>query len=178
MTGEPCLLEKVRCLDLCSWRARCHDLSDTESRIANRTIPKIAAWNRQKLRSENQKNESNRMRSNWIAENWFRIAIRIASYQCLKRPWNRTILNHLIREWPRHCRKVYWTKMVQNGHFGQNDLILNWILAFARPKWTKMAHLVHFGLKGSISVHLNQVRQPHSGHSWSTLDSESPIQCH
>ena len=35
--------------------------------------------------------------------------------------------------------------MVQNGpndHFGQNDLIPNWISAFARPKWTKM---VHFG---------------------------------
>ena len=46
------------------------------------------------------------------------------------------------REWPRYCRKAYWTKMVQNGpneHFGQNDLIPNWILAFARPK------LVHFG---------------------------------
>ena len=44
--------------------------------------------------------------------------------------------------------------MVQNGpndHFGQNDLIPNWILAFARPKWTKM---VHFGLKRSIFVHL------------------------
>ena len=30
------------------------------------------------------------------------------------------------KEWPRYCRKVYWTKMVQNGqidHFGQNDLI-------------------------------------------------------
>ena len=45
--------------------------------------------------------------------------------------------------------------MVQNGpndHFGQNDLIPNWILAFARPKWTKMVHVgpfwpeeVHFG---------------------------------
>ena len=49
------------------------------------------------------------------------------------------------REWPRYCRKVCWTKMVQNGpndHFGQNDIIPNWILAFARPKWTKM---VHFG---------------------------------
>ena len=45
------------------------------------------------------------------------------------------------REWPPHCQKVYWTKMAQNGpndHFGQNDLIPNWILAFARPKWTKM----------------------------------------
>ena len=44
--------------------------------------------------------------------------------------------------------------MVQNGpndHFGQNDLLPNWILAFARPKWTKM---VHFGLKRSILVHL------------------------
>ena len=45
--------------------------------------------------------------------------------------------------------------MVQNGpndHFGQNDLIPNWILASARPKWTKMVHVgpfwpeeVHFG---------------------------------
>ena len=35
--------------------------------------------------------------------------------------------------------------MDQNGpndHFGQNDLIPNWILAFAKPKWTKM---VDFG---------------------------------
>ena len=59
-----------------------------------------------------------------------------------------------IREWPRYCRKVYWTKMVQNGpndHFGQHDLNPNWILAFARPKWTKM---VHFGLKRSVLVHL------------------------
>ena len=58
------------------------------------------------------------------------------------------------REWPRYCRKVYWTKMVQNGpddHFGQNGLILNWILAFARPKWSI---LVHSGLKRSILVHL------------------------
>ena len=34
------------------------------------------------------------------------------------------------REWPQYCRKVYWTKMVQDGpndHFGQNDLIPNWI---------------------------------------------------
>ena len=59
------------------------------------------------------------------------------------------------REWPRYCRKVCWTKMVQNGpndHFGQNGRIPNWILAFARPKWTKMVHFgpfwpeeVHFG---------------------------------
>ena len=44
--------------------------------------------------------------------------------------------------------------MVQNGpndHFGQNDLVPNWILAFTRPKWTKM---VHFGRKGTILVHL------------------------
>ena len=62
---------------------------------------------------------------------------------------------NLNREWPRYCRKVYWTRMVQNGpndHFGQNDLIPNRILAFARPKWTKMVHVgpfwpeeVHFG---------------------------------
>ena len=39
-----------------------------------------------------------------------------------------------------------------NNHFGQKDLIPNWILSFARPKWTKMVHLgpfwpeeVHFG---------------------------------
>ena len=61
----------------------------------------------------------------------------------------------LDREWPQYSRKVYWTKMVQNGpndHFGQNDLIPNWILAFARPKWTKMVHFgpfwpdeIHFG---------------------------------
>ena len=44
---------------------------------------------------------------------------------------------------PQYCRKVC-LNMVQNGHFdhfGQNDLIPNWILA-------------HFGLKRSILVHL------------------------
>ena len=33
-------------------------------------------------------------------------------------------------------------KCSPNDHFGQNDLIRNWILAFNGPKWTKM---VHFG---------------------------------
>ena len=53
----------------------------------------------------------------------------------------------ISRAWPRYCRKVYWTTMVQNGpkdHFGQNDLIPNWILAFARqngPKWSILVHL-------------------------------------
>ena len=33
---------------------------------------------------------------------------------------NRTGLKHFRRkEWPRYCRKVYWTKMIQNG---QDDL--------------------------------------------------------
>ena len=44
--------------------------------------------------------------------------------------------------------------MVQNGpndHFGQNDLIPNWILAFDGPKWSI---LVHSGLKRSSLVHL------------------------
>ena len=43
--------------------------------------------------------------------------------------------------------------MAQNGKndlFGQNGLILHWILAFASPKWTKLVHvgpffLVHSG---------------------------------
>ena len=74
----------------------------------------------------------------------------------------RAILNffNLCREWPRHCRKVHWTKMAQNGpkdHFGRNDLIPIRILAFARPKWTKM------------------VRQPYSGHSclWALRDRDA-----
>ena len=61
------------------------------------------------------------------------------------------------KESPQYCRKVYWTKMVQNGpndHFGQNDLIPNWILVFARPKWTKMVHFGPFWPKRSILVHL------------------------
>ena len=53
----------------------------------------------------------------------------------------QTFRNYKSREWPRYCRKVYWTKMVQH------DLIPNWILAFARPKWSI---LVHFSLKRSI----------------------------
>ena len=62
------------------------------------------------------------------------------------------------REWPRYCRKEYWTKMGQNGpndHFGQNDLIPNRILAFARPKWTKM---VHFGQFWPEEVHFGPFR--------------------
>ena len=48
--------------------------------------------------------------------------------------------------------------MVQNGpndHFGQNDLIPNWILAFARPEWTKM---VHFGPSWPEEVHFGPFR--------------------
>ena len=59
--------------------------------------------------------------------------------------------NLLTREWPRYCRKVHWTKMVQSGpndHFGQNDLIPNRILAFARPKWTKMVQFGPFWPEG------------------------------
>ena len=69
--------------------------------------------------------------------------------------YESTLVRQTKWEWPRYCRKVYWIKTVQNGpndHFGQNDLIPNWILAFARPKWTKMVHFgpfwpgeVHFG---------------------------------
>ena len=62
------------------------------------------------------------------------------------------------KEWPRYCRKAYWTKMVQNGqndHFGQEDLIPNWILAFARPKWTKM---VHFGPFWPKEVYFGRLR--------------------
>ena len=58
-----------------------------------------------------------------------------------------------VRGWPQYCRKLYWTKMDQNGpndHFGRNDLIPNRIFAFVRPKWTKT---VHFGLERSILVH-------------------------
>ena len=50
------------------------------------------------------------------------------------------------------CTGPKWTKMAQYDHFGQNDLIPNWILVFARPKWTKRVHFgpfwpkeVHFG---------------------------------
>ena len=63
-----------------------------ESRIAR--FPESRARNRQKFHSEKQKSELNRSR---IAENRFRIAIRIAAYiyiyiyQCLRRPWNCTI---------------------------------------------------------------------------------------
>ena len=39
----------------------------------------------------------------------------------------RTDSISLSRAWPRYCRKVYWTKMVQNGpndHFGHNILAI------------------------------------------------------
>ena len=48
--------------------------------------------------------------------------------------------------------------MVQNGpydHFGQNDLIPNWILALNEPKWTKMVHFGPFWLEG---VHFGPFR--------------------
>ena len=45
-----------------------------KSRIAR--FPELRAWNRKKIRSEELKHESNRSR---IAENRFRIAIRIAN---------------------------------------------------------------------------------------------------
>ena len=86
------------------------------------------------------------------------------------------------REWPRYCRKVYWTKMVQNGpngHFGQNDLIPNWILAFARPKWTKM---VHFGPFWPEEVHFGPFRSanrtlaiPELGRDMRMLISEAEV---
>ena len=52
------------------------ELSGTESQIVRFT--ELRAWNRQKFRSEERNNECR------IAENRFRIAIRIAAYQCLK----------------------------------------------------------------------------------------------
>ena len=42
------------------WVMFCPDLSGTESRIANRTIPRIAGRNRQKFHSEKQNIEPNR----------------------------------------------------------------------------------------------------------------------
>ena len=70
------------------WK-RC-SLSGAESRIAR--FPESQARNRQKFRSQKQINESNRSKLE-IAENRFGIAIRIASYHCLKQAWNRTIRN-------------------------------------------------------------------------------------
>ena len=70
---------------------------------------------------------------------------KMASASLVRADLDAQIARSQSREWPRYCRKVSWTKMAQNGrndHFGQNDLIPNWILACARPKWTKM---VHFG---------------------------------
>ena len=47
------------------------------------------------------------------------------------------------------CTGPKWSQNGPNDHFGQNDLILNRILAFAKSKWTKMVHFwsqeVHFG---------------------------------
>ena len=64
----------------------------------------------------------------------------------------------VFREWPRYCRKVYWTKMVQNSpndDFGQMTLFQTKIFAFARPKWTKM---VHFGQFWPEEVHFGPFR--------------------
>ena len=57
------------------------------------------------------------------------------------------------REWSRYCRKVCWTKTVQNGpddHFGQSEPDL----AFAKPKWTTMVHFAPFWPEEAILVHL------------------------
>ena len=55
-------------------------------------------------------------------------------------------ISHILKEWPRYCRKVYWTKMVQNGpkdHFGQNGLIseLDFSIRETKngPKWSILA---------------------------------------
>ena len=58
--------------------------SGTESRIG------IAGLELPEIPEREAKNESNLSKSG-VVENRFRIAIRITSYQCLKRPWNRTI---------------------------------------------------------------------------------------
>ena len=63
-------------------------------------------------------------------------------------------------------------KKVQNGpndHFGQNDLIPNWIFAFARPKWTKMVYFGpfwpeedHFGpFKTTLMTHTPLIKGVH-----------------
>ena len=56
-----------------------------------------------------------------------------------------------VKEWPRYCRKVYWTTMVQNGyyeHLGQNDPIMNRI-DHSRDKnspfWFYKVHVGPFG---------------------------------
>ena len=83
------------------------------------------------------------------------IAIKSRDLKSQSALQNRSRIASKSREWPWYCRKVCWTKMVQNGpndDFGQNDLIPNWILALTRPKWTKMVQFgqfwpeeVHFG---------------------------------
>ena len=71
------------------------DLSGRESRIANRTIPRIAGLGSPEIPQRETISESNRNKAE-IEKNQFRIAIRIASYQCLKQPWNRAILHRSI----------------------------------------------------------------------------------
>ena len=61
----------------------------------NAQFPEWQAWNRQKLPSEKQNNESKRSRVE-SREIRFGIAIRIASYQCVKQPWNRRTLNRSV----------------------------------------------------------------------------------
>ena len=69
------------------------NLSGTESRIAR--CPESQTWNRQKLRSEENKNESNRseVESRKIDSE---SPSESRPIQCLKRPWNHTILNRSI----------------------------------------------------------------------------------
>ena len=65
-----------------------------------------------------------------------------------------------IRAWPRHCRKVNWTKMVQTIILSVCLVKSKWPyseldLAFARLKWTKM---VHFGPYWPEEVHFGPFR--------------------
>ena len=65
------------CGPLAAQNRESHDSQNRGPRIARHSAA------RSKKGAESQESR--------IAENRFRIAIRIAAYQCLKRPWNRTI---------------------------------------------------------------------------------------
>ena len=57
------------------------------------------------------------------------------------------VVETIGREWPRYCRKVYWTKVVQNG---PNEHLVK--MALFRTGF-QHSRMVHFGLKRSILFH-------------------------
>ena len=113
----------------------------TESRIANRTIPRIAGPESPEIPQREAKKCAESQQSR-IAENRFRIALRIAAYQCLKRPWNRTIriARFRIARFPIQNRRFSATKNLANAHIRKDKEERKTTTTMQWKGWLKCAH--------------------------------------